>query len=194
MMMGVWGVGIAAGCLVMQAYANRPGEAGPSPVRWPEESRIPRDARRPTLLLFLHPFCPCSWASVDELAEVVARCRDQVLVRAVVLQADARENKGLDRTVLALANVAGVKIWEDDGGLEARRFGVLTSGHVLLYDRQGRLLYSGGITPARGHRGDNFGRSTLLARLLGERGDRGTIPVFGCPLFEPRSVPGELRP
>ena len=45
----------------------------------------------------------------------------------------------------------------DPGGAEARRFGVATSGHVLLYDTRGDLIFSGGITPGRGEQGDNAG-------------------------------------
>jgi hypothetical protein len=184
--MVVWGISIAAGCVVLQAYANQPGKAGPSPSGWPKECVIPLDDRRPTLLLFLHPLCPCSRASVDELAELVAFCGDRLAAHIVVLRTDSLENEGLDRDVLP-----GMKTWDDDGGALARRFGVLTSGHVLLYDPHGRLRYSGGITPARGHRGNNFGRSAVLAAVLGATQDSGPIPVFGCPLFEPRSTQAE---
>jgi hypothetical protein len=81
-----------------------------------------------------------------------------------------------------LADLPDIRIWQDKGGSEARRFGVATSGHVLLYDAQGRLTYSGGITSARGHRGDNYGRDAVLAQILGQEGDRPGTPVFGCPL------------
>ena len=56
-----------------------------------------------------------------------------------------------------------------------------TSGHALLFDRDGRLLFRGGITPARGHEGDNFGASAIAARLAG-RPARAEAPVFGCPI------------
>ena len=38
-----------------------------------------------------------------------------------------------------------------------QRFGAETSGQTLLYDRDGRLLFSGGTTGSRGHDGDNAG-------------------------------------
>ena len=53
----------------------------------------------------------------------------------------------------------------DDDGAEARRFGAETSGQTLLYDEHGALLFSGGITGARGHAGDNAGRASLVALL-----------------------------
>ena len=96
----------------------------------------------------------------------------------------SRDGEGARVIERGLANVPGITIWHDGGGSLARRFGVLTSGHVLLYDSSGRLIYSGGITASRGHRGDNFGRSALLAAILGAPPSRGSNPVFGCPLFE----------
>jgi hypothetical protein len=182
-----WALALAAGFLGLTAYANRPGEAGPSPRDWPWDCVIPLDGRRPTLVMFLHPLCPWSRASIDELAEVIARTKDRVAVNAVLLRAHSLENEGVD-----LNGLPSITSWDDNDGTLARRFGVLTSGHVLLYDPGGRLLYSGGITASRGHRGENLGRSALLAAILGAARDSGRIPVFGCPLFEPRKTRTEL--
>jgi hypothetical protein len=73
----------------------------------------------------------------------------------------------------------------DEGGAEARRFGAATSGQALLYDAAGRLVFSGGITPARGHSGDSAGRDAIIRWV-----ERGTAPqksafVFGCSLHDP---------
>ncbi len=89
------------------------------------------------------------------------------------------------------AAIPGVCVGVDPGGVEARRFGAATSGHVFLYDVAGRLRFCGGITPSRGHEGDNPGRDAILARLLG--GEAGTEPalVFGCPLASPAESPDE---
>jgi hypothetical protein len=94
----------------------------------------------------------------------------------------------------------GVQVLADTEAKIASRFGVKTSGHVLLYDRQGQLAFQGGITPSRGHVGDNPGRRNVLA-LLRETSGRSiantavddpieTTCVFGCPLHTPdRAVP-----
>ncbi len=71
---------------------------------------------------------------------------------------------------------------EDIQGREALRFGAATSGQTLLYDASGRLLFSGGITPARGHAGDNDGSDALLELLSGGSGRHHQTPVFGCSL------------
>jgi hypothetical protein len=183
-LLALWGVAIAAGCVVLEAYATSPGAEGRSVSDWPRATVIPLDGRNPTLLMFLHPLCPCSSASVDELRELVGRCGDRVGLHAVVLRTACLQTEGSGDVERSLADVPGIKTWQDMDGAEARRFGVLTSGHVLLYEPGGRLIFSGGITPSRGHRGDNFGRRALLAAILGEPRDRRSIPVFGCPLFE----------
>jgi hypothetical protein len=73
----------------------------------------------------------------------------------------------------------------DEGGVEAARFEALTSGQVVLYDGEGRLQFSGGITGARGHLGDNLGLRRVMSLLRGAEPDRTDSPVFGCPLHEP---------
>ena len=190
-----WGIAVTAGCLILQAYAASPG-AAVQPLRtWPEASQIPLDGRRPTLLMFIHPLCPCSAASVDELSEILARSGDRVAAHAVVLGTGSKTLGAGPRIDGSLSQLSGLTTWDDEGGALARRFGVLTSGHVVLYDPQGRLLYSGGITPARGHRGENFGRAAVLATLFGKVSDRCCAPAFGCPLLDPQPEPAaEARP
>jgi hypothetical protein len=73
-----------------------------------------------------------------------------------------------------------VQVRVDPDGAEADRFGSKTSGEVLLYDAYGGLRFQGGITPARGHEGDNLGKSTVASIVRGEPTDVGHSPVFGC--------------
>ena len=185
-----WCLLAVAGCLVLTSHATAPGASGHPRTNWPGDTVIPLDERRPTLLLFLHPLCPCSKASIDELKEILECCGDRVRPHAVVLQTtvlDSDCSRVIDRS---LADVPGIDIRRDQGGELSRRFGVLTSGHVLLYGPEGGLIFSGGITPARGHSGDSLGRRSLLEAIMGRQCDRGSTPlfVFGCPLFGPRGV------
>jgi hypothetical protein len=53
-----------------------------------------------------------------------------------------------------------------------------------MYDRDGRLLFQGGITISRGHAGDNPGRSALVALLNHELVSEVETPVYGCSLFD----------
>jgi hypothetical protein len=89
--------------------------------------------------------------------------------------------------------IPGVVPVLDPRGLEALRFGALTSGQTALYGPDGRLVFSGGITGARGHSGANAGRSAVVARV--ERSVRVSTttqsPVYGCPLEGPPSMHGK---
>jgi hypothetical protein len=144
------------------------------------------DGRRPTLLIFLHPRCPCSRASLDELAIILDRCGDRVSAHAVVFRPRPDRGDWLPSPVdAALAEIPGLVVHPDRGD-EARIFGVATSGHVLLFDTRGDLIFSGGITPGRGERWDSAGRAALLGRIMGERGEGPEPPVFGCSLRTPR--------
>ncbi len=80
------------------------------------------------------------------------------------------------------ACIPGVSVLADPDGVEARRFGALTSGDAFLYDAGGRLVFRGGITPSRGHQGESAGRSAIEAFLKGGRPRTATAPVFGCPI------------
>ena len=84
--------------------------------------------------------------------------------------------------------IPGVTVLRDDSGVEARRFGAVTSGDVMLYARGRKLLFHGGITDARGHAGDNEGRAAIALLLEGKPGNTTTTHVFGCRLFAGRSV------
>jgi hypothetical protein len=85
------------------------------------------------------------------------------------------------------ASIPGVSVVVDDGGAEARRFHAVTSGQTALYDVEGHLMFSGGITASRGHSGDNAGRSAIVSLLYAGGVERTETSVFGCPLDGPRS-------
>ena len=82
--------------------------------------------------------------------------------------------------------ISGVETRGDPANAEARRFGALSSGTTLLYGSDGRLLFSGGITDARGHQGSNPALTEVADRLRGLTALPATTPVFGCALEDPR--------
>jgi len=193
-LLAVWGLVVGSGVFFLEGYAARPGDSSSPPVRWPEESPIRRDVHASTLLIFLHPLCPCSRASVEELGNILNQCGHRVSTYALLCSAtDFTEARGRSAIEQDLGAIPNARTWRDRGGTEARRFGAGTSGQVVLYDAQGRLSYSGGITAARGHRGDNYGRAAVIDRILGKAGDHSGSPVFGCPLSEPDMLGGERR-
>jgi hypothetical protein len=182
----IWAVGVAFGFGCLFNYQTAAGRSGTIPPVFPEFSRIERTPDRPTLIMFAHPRCPCTRASVGELAKVMAglQNRVQALVVFYVPEAIAREwtDTGLVAEALAIPDV---RVMHDIEGAETRLFGVKTSGHVLLYDNAGRLSFTGGITMARGHSGDNQGASELMLRSTQARSiDLCEQVVFGCPILD----------
>jgi hypothetical protein len=190
-LLAIWGFVVVSGILFLEAYAARPGDLGTRAGRWLAQSQIQLDDRRLNLLIFLHPQCPCSRASLGELAYIMDRCRDRVSVHAVLLGTPFLDRWGQSEIARDLARLPTIRIYPDRGGVEARRFGVATSGHALLYDPGGQLLFSGGITSARGHAGDNCGRAAVLDHILNNKGGQAGSSVFGCPLTTPRSTANE---
>src|SRR5205085_9936459 len=93
--------------------------------------------------------------------------------------ADAEQDWEQTGTWHAATRIPGVNVVADRDGAEAARFGTETSGHALLYGRDGQLLFRGGITAARGHAGENEGRSARVALLTGGTPDAEWTPVFG---------------
>jgi hypothetical protein len=180
----VWLCLAAVGLAMLWQYDNAPGEPANAPGLWPSHSHLTRAADAPTLVVLAHPQCSCSRASLGELEELLARTDVHPKTYVVFLKpatvGDGWEQTDLWQTAKRLREVSVVR---DDDGVEARAFGAATSGQTLLYDQNGRLQFSGGITGSRAHQGDNAGRQSLLALLNGGRNARTGTNVYGCPLF-----------
>jgi hypothetical protein len=176
-----WAGALATGLFIFWSYDGTPAPAGEPPVRWPSGSVISQPDARPALLLFAHPQCPCTRASLDELIALMTRTRGLASVYVVFsTPADASETWTHSASWNYAASIPDVRIVLDRDAREAHRFGVLASGHVLLYGSGGELLFNGGITPARGRVGDNAGRDAISALLTGQRAPRSRSSIFGC--------------
>jgi hypothetical protein len=180
----VWLGAASAGLWVLWRYDNTPGEAAHAPAQWPAQTTLVRATDRPTLVMLAHPHCTCTSASMGELAEAIGRARTPpktyVLFMAPSSLGGGWENTDLWQTA---ANLPGVTVVRDEDGHAAATFGAATSGQTLLYDEHGDLIFSGGITGARAHAGDNVGRQSLIALLNRQPAARSGTSVFGCPLF-----------
>jgi hypothetical protein len=180
----VWLGAAVTGLSALWKYDNAPGEEANAPARWPDASALGHTAGQPTLILLAHPQCSCTPASLTELAEVLARARTQPSTYVLFLKPQGFTNDWVQSDLWkTAAAIPGVTLVRDDDGREAHRFGSATSGQTLLYDGDGVLRFSGGITGSRSHVGDNAGRRSLVALLNGGAPDRQATDVFGCPLF-----------
>jgi hypothetical protein len=78
--------------------------------------------------------------------------------------------------------------------VEVDRFHAEVSGLTMLYNADGKLLFSGGITASRGHSGDNVGRSSIVSLVTCGTSERTRTPVFGCALRTPKSLTAGEKP
>lgn len=190
----LWLLMIGAGIGTLWNYESTPGVATAAPERWPAASRIEPDAGRATLVMSAHPHCPCTRASIGELSRLMTQAQGRVT--AFVLFVKPRgSSEGWEQTDLwaSAAAIPGVTPVLDDEGVEAGRFHAATSGQTVLYDAVGNLLFSGGITSARGHEGDNAGRAAVVSLLTDGEAGRRDAPVFGCPLFVKTECPSGME-
>ncbi len=181
----LWISAVCVGLRSVLNYQYTPGEASIAPVQWPSNTTVRLAPDRATLILFAHPHCPCTRATIGELTLIMAQCQGKV--RAYMLfYRPAEFSERWERTDLwrSAAAIPGVAVLEDEDGLEAARFHAATSGQALLYDAQGRLVFTGGITDSRGHYGDNEGRDAIVSLLSRGAAAFTTTPVFGCSLLE----------
>lgn len=186
----LWLGAIGAGLGVLSSYGSAPGAFGAAPQRWPSDASLTLDPDRPTLLLAVHPRCPCTRSTIEELAGVLGESRRRPRTMALIFEpaSDARndESERFARTAISgsLSRLPDVELVPDPGSEIAACFGALTSGHALLYSPQGELLFSGGLTPTRAHVGPNTGSAALGALLAGDTPISSRAPVYGCPLCE----------
>lgn len=185
-----WLLAIGAGMGLLWNYESTPGVAAATPERWPRDSRIQPDADRATLVMLAHPHCPCTRASIGELSRLMTQAQGRVTAYVLFVRPPGFSDGWAESELWAsAAAIPGVTPLLDEGGVEAGRFHAQTSGQTALYDASGELLFSGGITSARGHAGDNAGRTAIVSLVTsGEAEELGT-PVFGCPLFARNECP-----
>lgn len=187
----LWVTAVFGGSFLMLDHSQKPGPADASPVHWPVASRIPHTQAQSTLVLFLHPKCPCSRATLSELERLLARSHGKLTATVCFIRPAGRPESWVRSDLWHSAEmIPGVTVYCDDAGGEARLFRAKTSGQALLYDADGTLLFEGGITPSRGHAGDNAGSSAIRALLAHQQAGPVRTNVFGCVLMDADSTSG----
>ena len=184
----IWTLGIAAGTLISLQYQNTPGKTTLTTDRWPADTLCSLSSQTPTLLMFVHPRCACSRASLNELSLIATRCFGRVDIQVIFLQPSSLPADWSKTDLWETAHlIPNVKLRWDVDGVEHRRFKAAVSGEVFLYLPCGDLSFHGGITASRGHVGDNPGRNSIESLLHRQGSSGGSTPVFGCELDSPIS-------
>jgi hypothetical protein len=185
MLCALWLVAVGAGFITLRSYGSTNGKAGRTPEKWPAQATMRQEKTRNTLMLFVHPRCPCTRASLGEFNRLLAKCNARVDAHVWFFRPRTVSTEWVKTDLWRkAAAIPGVNVHEDLEGYEARMFGAETSGYVVLYNMHGQLLFKGGITAGRGHEGDNAGEDSLIALAIGAEAKAKQTPVFGCSLLE----------
>jgi hypothetical protein len=180
-----WITVIGFGCFYTWQHSGTAAVVSEGERRWPATTLIQRSDDHFTLLLFAHPRCPCTRATLRELERLLAESTCQLDVNVLFLKPLGTGEDWAETDLWShAAAIPGAKLLVDDGGAEATRFGASTSGEAFVYDTSGALRFQGGITPARGHEGDSGGHSAILQLVRGKK-PVPRAPVFGCSLKNP---------
>ena len=177
----IWAILLGIGFVWMSDYSSRPGLSAKFNAKIPTEYFQKSTENLPQLFLFLHPKCSCSLATLGELEHLVADNQNRVEITVFFYKPMEESDDWVKtnlwyRTRRISSSVKMVILTED----EIEKFGVITSGQTLLYDGDGNLIFSGGITVARGHEGKSIGRETIENYLQTGNISVHETPVFGC--------------
>jgi len=189
----VWLATACAGLFVVWQHQTTPGpRAGEAPAEFPRDIPaaigLTQQEGSPTVIMLAHPKCPCTRASIGELhvlfTQLGGKARGFVLFMS---PKDAPEGWEKTDSWRRAEAIPGVTVLRDPDGQLAASFGATVSGHTVVYDENGNLVFSGGITSSRGHSGDNAGRSAIVQALDEAAHPRAwrygvAMPTFGCGL------------
>lgn len=186
---------ILAGWCQLFRFSATPGDQFTAPALLPggDSSLDLRPGKSGLLLVFVHPQCSCTHATLQELDQLLSSTASPAANPVQVVLA-VYDSPAL-RKVAASSGPFNPSPWLhhpyrillDGNGDLARRFGAATSGEILLYSPDRHLLFQGGITPERAHVGDSLGAQSLRSALA--RASTQLHPqvahasVFGCPIF-----------
>lgn len=170
----LWAVALSVGFHNAMRWDFTPGQTAAAPAS------LNAKAHKPCLIVALHSQCPCSLATVENLTSLSPQERAQMQITLAFTGPDVKDS-AIVKKAAALPEAREEFLSETE---ILRKYGAKTSGQALFYDATGRLVFSGGLTDARGVPGDSAGMKALEAALRG-KACVATTPVYGCALQTP---------
>lgn len=185
--LGAWLACVLLGFGVLEARSARAVPLSPAPADAEGIASRFGPGERGTVVVFVHPRCGCTPRALEALSNVV-RGVSGVRTHAVFTVPDGASDRWLGSANWDAARaIPEVTLHVDAGGRLARRAGALKSGHALVFDTDGRLVFAGGAVGAGHVRGD--AGSSPLASLLSRKDGTpvATAPGVGCGLVLPEA-------
>jgi hypothetical protein len=176
----LWSVLATAGMFAV-ARSGRAVSRPETPVdHWPDASPVPRNPGRATVLVAIHPRCPCTPATLIAVHELIRREPGRFDVVCLATHPiDAGDAWVHASNVEMAREIPGAVVVMDPEGDLAAAHGLRASGQVILYAADGKVVFDGGLTPGRGM----VASGEVVARLLDPtRSSLDRADAFGCPL------------
>lgn len=187
----VWCTLVFASLGGLAFYGSIPGQAATAASQWPTDSTILPAEDTNAVLVFVHPQCFCTRATIDQLQRAFVARPKSASTTVVVYAPSTQPESWCDTSLVRLCKtLPGATVVLDHDGQETQRFGVNTSGHVLVFNRQKQLQFSGGVTPSRGHLGPCEGLDAVTQIIAGQKAVPCVANAYGCPLGSPESANG----
>jgi hypothetical protein len=182
-----WAAVVAIGVFTLARHDLTPGVEAPPVVKSYVLQATKIGEGKKTIIMFVHPQCPCSVASLEELRQLMTEHGSQLNATVVMFRSSGAADDWTRSAAWATAQlIPGVEVRADLDGTQAQQCGAQTSGQVFLYDESGVLQFEGGITGSRGHIGDNNSLDTLVSCVSRKQPPQSAparTPVFGCPIY-----------
>ena len=177
----VWMGSIGVSLFFFEQYERTPGAKFDAPLERPPESSLDFSHDKFTLIMFVHPHCPCVSASVTELETIATRYEEKLSARVVFVRPPGVPTEWEKGSLWTqVGKCAHLTSTIDEDGVEAGRFGARTSGHAYLLSPEGRIVFEGGLTESRG--GCASKQSSIGMWIEHDRDAPSSTPVYGCPL------------
>ena len=135
------------------------------------------------MVVFLHPHCPCSRATLDAIKEILKNRSASIQINAVFVVPPEVQSGWEESPLLEeCRSIPGIVTSLDFGGKESNLFGAKTSGDVFIFNSQGKVIFSGGITNGRGQVWTDRERETFESALTSPNHIEHA-PTYGCALL-----------
>ena len=187
---------IVIGNWLLFEYSNRPSDSGQIKNHLSQIDSLPdaltnknaSSEKRSTILVFYHPHCPCTVATIRNLERSWTRLSQDSTILAFAYRPSETGDSWISSTSTGILKRMGANVIVDPDGQNCTKFGVLTSGHLLVYNDEGALQFSGGVTSSGGHEGDCPAISDLVQKISNQSKQAKQWPVYGCQITSGKVV------
>lgn len=188
-LIAIWMVFLGFGSWYLWSYENTPGATAHFSSHIPARHNVALDAERPTIIVFAHPHCPCSRASISELTKSLSQFQNKFRTKVYFYIPPGKDIQWAHSSLWEKTQrLPDTEVFIDPDGKIARAFEAKISGETFVLSPQDKILYHGGMTASRGHEGESAGSRGLAD--IARRGVASVVesPVFGCSLFKEETL------